>query len=115
MHQNQPYAEAGEQVQVVDEFHKFPICNDFATESNDKCFIAERVDVRRYRAEPGNEVMIESHGCCPNERLNFVCIAPLILRIAAQLPVLADRKLNNLPTVLALRQLLLMRRFLYEG
>src|SRR6187455_2368737 len=104
MHQNQPYAQARERVQVVDEFHKFPVCNDFAAKSNDKCFIAERIDVRRYRAEPGNEVMIESHGCCPNERLNFVCIASRHLSFESlhNYQCYRTRKLNNLPTVLAL-------------
>ena len=117
MHQNQPYAQARKRIKVVNELDKFSVGNDFATKSNDKCFIAERIDVRCYRAEPGDEVMIESHSRCPNERLNFVCIMRRYLSFEwlQQLPMLADRKFNNLPTALALRQLPLTRRSPYEG
>ena len=66
MHQNQPHPQARQRIKVVNELDKFPVGNDFATESNDKSFIAERIDVRGYRAKPGDEVMIKSHSRCPN-------------------------------------------------
>ena len=55
MHQYQPHAQACQQIEVMNKLDKFSVSNDFATKSNDKYFIAERIDVRCYRAEPGDK------------------------------------------------------------
>lgn len=56
MHQDQPDADGGEQVEVMQEFDEpSPLGDQFAAEPDDEGAAAERVHVRRRLAEPAHE------------------------------------------------------------
>ena len=55
VHDDEPDAEAVQQVEVVDDAEERLVGDDFAAERDDERLAAERVDVRRRRADPVHE------------------------------------------------------------
>ena len=55
VHDDEVHAEAVQQVEVVDDAEKRVVGDDFAAERDDERLAAERVDVRRRRADPLDE------------------------------------------------------------
>ena len=56
MHQHQPHAEAGEQIEVVRQRDELAVGHDLAAEGDDERAPTEGVDVRRRGAEPVDEL-----------------------------------------------------------
>jgi hypothetical protein len=55
MHQHQPDAETGKQVEVMGQLDELAVRDYFAAERDHESASAERVDVRRDGTEPGDE------------------------------------------------------------
>jgi hypothetical protein len=56
MHQYQMHPQTGEQIKIVGKLDEFTVGNNLPAEGNDKSLPPKRIDVRRDRAEPGNEL-----------------------------------------------------------
>jgi hypothetical protein len=56
--QYQAYAQACQQIEVMDKLDKFAISHDLPTEGDNKDFMAESVNVGRYRAEPAYKIRV---------------------------------------------------------
>jgi hypothetical protein len=61
MHQYQPNAQAGQQVEVMNKLDKFAIRYYFATESDDEYFVTKGIDIRRYGTKPGKKINVGYH------------------------------------------------------
>ena len=60
VHQHQPHAESGEQVQVVREVEEAAVGHHLAAERDDESLAAEGVDIGRDRLEPVDEAVLRS-------------------------------------------------------
>ena len=58
VHQHEPHAKRGKQVQVLGEVEEAAVRDDVAAERDDERLAAERVDVRRDRLEPVYEAVL---------------------------------------------------------
>jgi hypothetical protein len=58
MDQYQAYAQTCQQIEVMNKLDKLAISHDFTTEGDNKNFMAESVNVGRYRAEPTHKIRV---------------------------------------------------------
>jgi hypothetical protein len=59
VHQHQAYAGAAQQVDVLRQHRELAVGHDFAAEGDDEGLAAKGVEIRRRRAEPGDELAMD--------------------------------------------------------
>ena len=58
VHQCEPYAERGEQIEINGEFDEAAVDHQFAAERDDEGLAAECVNIGRYRLKPVDEAVL---------------------------------------------------------
>ena len=62
MHHHQPNSGGVEQIEIVRKHRELAVGNDLTAEGDDKGLAAERMEIRRGGAEPGNNARVDGIG-----------------------------------------------------